>query len=737
MQIKSLIYVFLFLLCSIATGTAQQSPQTSQQGSDEKVQPENNTEDDDSVVLPDTIVKGKKKTNRTEKESMHIPTTSIGSLIPVDQVELPSSVEILPERLIKERYATSFYETLELTSGVFTGGNSSFTRSSGRPMIRGFSGNDVLLNGLVLPNRMPIFLDSAGISGVEFFKGPLNSTLGGQGGLSGAGGAINIVGKMPDFTDTHHEFSLTNTFFNGSSQRIEYDPNLVISEDFALRIPLSYTRERPYYLSHKYDVNQKFFASPTLKWLLTDDTTVTFITSYQWSEEAAYQGIPYLKGDFVVPLDKYYGNDDTRDKYEGMTFQVLIDHAFTDELELNLGAGYARAEEDREHWSVSAGAPQGSGMTTLEYYEQILNTRTAAFSYSVGDNTDENQSAFAHLDYDLELEELRNQFTVGIDYLKRMTEGTSRFGSTSFTSLDNPDLSSPTLRPFYNMETEVNRYGFLAQDLVSWDDWRLLLGARLDRHESDSDNDAKSISPRVGLTYLIQPEFAVYGNYTLARGPNFGYTDINGEELTNSWQSRQIEAGIKKGLFDNFWATVAAFQITQENTPESDPADPTGRSYMTNGKNRSRGIEASLSGEIKSNWTWWGSYTYLTHEDIDDDIDFERYPKNSVSLWTSYRFDSGALDGLRSSVGYRYTDEKATTFRGAYISDDYMIDDASVFDLAFEYPLKCLSSETVDSSFELGVKNIFDKEYVESNRHGTENFAGSPRTVWARVAVKF
>ena len=35
------------------------------------------------------------------------------------------------------------------------------------------------------------------------------------------------------------------------------------------------------------------------------------------------------------------------------------------------------------------------------------------------------------------------------------------------------------------------------------------------------------------------------------------------------------------------------------------------------------------------------------------------------------------------------------------------------------------------------MKNLLDEEYVESNRHGTENFPGLPRTFWARLTAAF
>jgi outer membrane receptor protein involved in Fe transport len=122
---------------------------------------------------------------------------------------------------------------------------------------------------------------------------------------------------------------------------------------------------------------------------------------------------------------------------------------------------------------------------------------------------------------------------------------------------------------------------------------------------------------------------------------------------------------------------------------------------------------------------------------VDADIDFARYPRNSLTLWTAYRLPSTFLKGLRASIGYRYVSKRYTTFRGQYISDQYTIDPYHVVDLAFEYPLKFFSGQTMETRLEFGIKNIFDEEYVESNRHGTENFPGQPRVCWSRLSAAF
>ena len=287
------------------------------------------------------------------------------------------------------------------------------------------------------------------------------------------------------------------------------------------------------------------------------------------------------------------------------------------------------------------------------------------------------------------------------------------------------------------MLTKVYRNGLILQDFISWGDWRFLLGTRSDNHKSSTGNTADSFSPRVGITYLIRPEFAVYANYTLAKGPNFGFNDINNQELTNNWESEQYEVGTKKRFFDNLWATVALFQVRQKNVPKAYENNPT--RYYTEGENRSNGLEMSLSGEIRPNWSWWGSYTYQDYKSLSDNIEFLRIPQHSLALWTSYRIPSGAFEGLKGGIGYRFASKYCTTFRGIYINDQYMIDPYHVVDVSAEYPikLKWLSEKKISTKIEAGVKNVFNAEYVESNRHGTENFPGQPRILWARMSYTF
>lgn len=685
----------------------------------------------ESVTFPEVLV-------TAPAESMHVGTATGGTLISAHPAELPLSVDVIPQTLLQQREVTSVYHALEQVAGVFTEGKSSFTVSAGKPNIRGFGGNDVLLDGLTLPSIMPIYMDAASLSGVEIYKGPISSVQGGQSGLEGSGGGIYLLAKKPEFDHSFVRLSLASTFGNGESLRFLGDPNQILTDTLAIRVPLALTGEHPYYLPGRIDGNWTAAIAPGMAWKPGEKTTLTLAASWTETERAMYQGIPYIKGSFLVPRDTYYGTDDTRIDYSGLTAQVRLDHHFRDSLRLAIGGGYARADEQRKHWSVSPNPRPQDAMSVARYYDTILATRTARFNHSDSDNLSENIAAFAHLAHDVETGHVAHQLLLGTDWLRRETSGKSAFATTDWMSIDSPTLalSSPMPRPTQS-HSQTDRIGLLFQDFATWKQWRVLVGGRADYTDSQAGNHAWSYSPRMGLTCFVRPEIALFANATLAEGPNFGYNDINGRELDKPWRSEQFEAGAKMNFFDNLWLTLSAFQITQKNIPQTDPRDPTLASYVLDGENRSRGIEASLAGELTPDWTWWGSYTWCEYEDLDADIQFERFPAHSAVLWTAYRIPGGPLKGLQAGIGLRARSKSYTTFRAGWLGEEYKINPSTVVDIACDYPLPWAAAQRRDLRLAFGVKNLFDKEYVESNRHGTENFPGQPITGWVRLNAAF
>ncbi len=680
----------------------------------------------ETETLNDVTVIGEKV---KEEKSLHVEKINLGGLLKGEKRELPMNSETLSAKLLEDRYTTSFYDALQYTSGIFTGGKSPTTRTSGQFTMRGFSGSDTLLNGMAMPGAMSYFLDSHFIQNIDIFRGPLGAITGGQTsslGPYGCGGSINVVSKQAELEDTFQKLSLGGTYSDKGTGRTTYDGNFAVNENFSFRLPVAYEQGRPDYLPSDYDSDYTFSIAPSFLWKLGADTDFKIMTNYQKSDTASYQGIPYLKENFLVPTDFYYGTEDSRNEYEMYSIQGQLDHRFSRKLSMSLGGGYAKVDLDREQWSVSSGVD----------YEDLSNDYMAPLSYSDSSSVDENYSLFAHLNYDLEMGTTVHHLTLGVDWLRKDSESTSNYGSTPTQDIRDPDYTIPTLSTSTS-DTTVDRYGILVQDFVEMGKWRLMLGTRFDQHESDAGNSANSTSPRIGLTYLVNDDFSIYTNFVKAEAPNFGYYDKDGNELDDSWDAESYELGIKHRVGDNLWVNANIFQIDQNNTPESDESTPYPRDYITGAENRSRGFEMSLSGELNPNWSFAASYTFTKYEDLDADISFEKVPEHSLALWTSYRFPGGFLKDLKMGLGWRYQSKTYTTFRGSYVGDEFEIEAANIFDLNFEYPVYDLFGSNTETRFQVGIKNLFDEEYVESARHGTENFAGDSRTLTVNMIVEF
>lgn len=674
--------------------------------------------------LPELKVVDKAET----EASYHHSEINLGGLLKGKVKELPINSETLTAKLLEDRYTTSFYDAIQYTSGIFTGGKSPSTRTSGQFTMRGFSGSDTLLNGMAMPGSMSYFLDSTLIQNIDIFRGPLNGTTGGQTsslGPYGCGGSINVVTKQPTLAGNSQKMTLGGTYSDKGTGRLTYDGDFKASESLGIRIPAAYELGRPDYLPGSYDSDYTFTIAPSALWRLGADTTLKLMTNYQRSDSAAYQGIPYLKGDFLVPTDTFYGNENSRNQYEMFSLQGELNHQFSRKLTLTLGGGYAKVALEREHWSVSSSTD----------YETLSQTYMAPLGWSDSESIDENYSLYSHLNYNLNAGDWVHNLTLGLDWLRKQYTGSGRYGRTASQDIRIPEytLSGPVRS--YSDESCVDRYGILLQDFIEIGRWRLLATSRIDLHESDSGNEATSVSPRLGITYLVSSDLSLYANYSYAEAPNFGYFDADGKELDDSWNAHAYEVGAKQRIGENLWINADIFEIQQNNTPESDGSG--NRTYVSGAKNKSYGFEMSLSGELTSNWDMTASYTYTKYKDLDADIEFEKVPENSLALWTTYRIPGGLLQDLKLGLGWRYQSKTYTTFRGQYVGDDFTIDEAHVFDANAEYPLDVIFGKSVDARIQLGIKNLFDKAYVESARHGTENFSGAARTFTCNIIINF
>ncbi len=105
------------------------------------------------------------------------------------------------------------------------------------------------------------------------------------------------------------------------------------------------------------------------------------------------------------------------------------------------------------------------------------------------------------------------------------------------------------------------------------------------------------ITPRVGVSYSITDNFAVYGLYDQAFIPQSGIIK-NGDKV-KPLTGNNMEIGIKKDWFDGSWSTtLAVYNILKKNELTSDPANTPGQQFsVVFGEKRAQGVEFDLRGK--------------------------------------------------------------------------------------------------------------------------------------------
>jgi len=656
-------------------------------------------------------------------------TVSTATFADAKPEELPQTVDVLTEDFISEMNPVDLHDMLRHQAGVYTGGKSMVDRTSGQYTLRGMSGSDVTLNGtLGLAGPMGIFMDPSAFERIEIVKGPVGSTVGGASsalGPYGAGGSINLVMKQPrEDQDFLHLKTRASLGEQSQRYRLTFDVNERLTEDrLTARLPGNVEYGRPFWLSSGYDWRESYYLAPSVLMAPREDLRVGVNLSIQYTDQPAYQGIPVYKG---KPYAGYDWDSNPalphmRDTYIGHTLDAYVEWDASRVWSLRGGAGVAQADIEFEHLGPAAFANAATGA--------LLPLPLAKpYDHQEGDMLHRRYNAYQRATAVFDTGPVGHQAVFQGDFSRKTSKGRSYFESVT-----SPDAAHNWVAANYQ-HTELDKYGFLAQDYLSWWKLRLLGGGRFDRHESDQGNSGETFCPRGGISFLPSDWLVFFANVSYTEAPNFGYNGSDNSELTSTWEATQCETGFRLAPVKTLWFSAALYRIEQENTPVALPEDRT--RYTEEGANESQGVELSLTGNIRDNWSVFASYAYNEYENKQQDKRFDRYPPHAATLSTSYRVAGGPLDDIVLGLGYRYRHRYAATMRGEYVGDDFYIDDSHVFDCSADIPLRKFGGPK-NVTLSLALKNIFDERYIESNRHYYQGFPGEPRTLELALQAKF
>jgi iron complex outermembrane recepter protein len=664
-------------------------------------------------------------TGEAETDNYYVPEASSATRTDAEIRDIPQSVQIIPQRIIKDQQITGIEEVVDNVSGVtFLGDN------DGRGLnfaIRGFDNAPVLRDGFRLYGSDYSEPEVANLEQIEILKGPA-SILYGQ---VEPGGIVNLVSKQP-LAEPNYDLQLQLGNRSLISPAIDFSAPLTEDKSVSYRLNAVY---RNYESFRDYDRNfERFFIAPTVA-IKDKNTDITFNLEYAQDDNPADFGtLAFGNGVVDIPAERITNNPDDTVEKTYLSFGYNLEHRFNDKWKLR---NSFRFLNDRFDYSVLA----------LPF---TLDERTGILERGWADQFEEASSLnlYTNVEGKFKTGSVQHSLLFGIDLSRGNADGVTNFDFETSVPLDvfNPDydaLAKPdadNLTPLFDNDLQSDRLGIYLQDKIDLlDNLILLAGVRYDTVEQTLNNNIEAtetiqeddaVSPRLGLVYQPIEPISLYASYSESFNPSEDV--VEGGTFLEAETGQGFEAGIKGEIIPNrLAATVAYFDITKQNVATEDPVDPF--ATIATGEQQSQGVELDLTGEILPGWNVFASYAYIDAEVTEDTIvenignKLAGVPEHSASLWTSYELQQGSLKGLGIGAGFNFVGERQGDLDNSFQVDNYFLTNASLFYRRDNWQAN------------LNFSNLFDVEFIESVGNSRERgiYPGEPLTIRGSIAVQF
>lgn len=694
----------------------------------------NESASDEKVVLSPVELSGYSSIHSNENKEYYKTKSESATRTDTPLRETAQSVQTVSREVLDDLGAVKLDDTLDYVSGVSRQNN--FGGTWDNFAIRGFAGHEntgmsLLKNGFADNRGFNAPRDAANIETIEFLKGPSGALY----GNSEPGGTINIVTKKPKFTTSNaiDTYIGTDNFY-----RIATDSTGALSDVVAYRLNLAHEQKDSF---RDHVDSKRQVIAPSLIWILSDDTALSYDGEYIKQKAPLDRGIVAINENVkAVDYETFFGNPNDGDvTLKNFTHQLKLEHDFLNGWSGKAGLAYKTG-------SLEGTASEVKPFANLTTDSVLLRTR-----YRDYDSKDISfQGDIKNVSY---IGDVKNTLLLGMETYKYELDSIM-YNLNNSVRVDN-FLSKPTytvlqtgkgtlITDRYEQQKGISLFG---QDEVAFGDWRLLGGIRYDEvemytlnHLNNTSSTQKDyvLSPRIGITYLIDPSWSVYATSGKSFRPNSG-VDVNGNSF-KAEEGLSYETGMKvESLDKRVGATLSLFQIDKENVVSSDPS---GTYSIATGEVRSKGIEFDISGKVTDNLKVSANYAYTNAKVTKDKggvtdwatstvVNLEgkellNIPKHSAGLlvmWEDSLMSYGSY-GLGSGINY------VGTRQGNYINS---------FTLPSYTTVKLLSYWKVDNNltFKFNIENLFDKEYIASSYDRSWLTPGSPRSAMLSMHYKF
>ncbi|MCL6742027.1 TonB-dependent siderophore receptor [Sphingomonas sp. RB56-2] len=643
--------------------------------------------------------------------------------------DVPQSVSVITSKQIDDQTLRSISDVVLYVPGA------SFNSGEGNRdtiVLRGNSSTaDFFTDGV--RDDVQYFRDFYNVDRIEVLKGP-NAMIFGRGG---GGGVVNRVTKRGA------PAAFENFAASGDSEggfRLTGDVNEPLGGTASLRVNGLYEDGDSF--RHHVDL-KRYGINPTVGIQAGEATRIDLSYEYFHDRRTADRGVPSVTDPAAIdePLKGFdsifFGDpDQSLAKVDAHIGVLAVEHQLGEGLTLRNRLSYGHFDKFYQN-IFAANLIEANDTVTLNAYN---NGTTRKNLFNQTDLIWENQ--LGGID-----QTLLFGFEVGQQKSRNLRETGFFDAGTNIVPLSDPTVDLDGRITFARAGTDADNRtkatiaAVYVQDQIRPADWiEIIAGLRFDSFKLSVDDFRpaplggefgrrdKFWSPRLGLILKPSDKLSFYGSFSRSylpqSGDQFGGLDINTEALKPE-RFDNYEIGAKWQPIDGLLATAAIYQLDRTNTRVADPSG--NGTFLLSGKQRSKGIELGLTGNVTSHWqmsaglAWQkAEVTEATTACPSGDCEVPLVPRRTASLWNRY----DVTQSLGVGLGIIARSKSFTTINNQVKLPGYARVDGAIF-----YKI------TRQVEAQVNVENIFGADYFPT-ANGDNNIApGAPTTV--RGTIRF
>jgi iron complex outermembrane receptor protein len=715
----------------------------------------------------------------------HEGVSMMAAKLPMDTMDLPSSLSILNQHAIHDMEAVTLTDVTNYVTGATQSQNSINGFS-----FRGFTNTgsytqNIEFDGLQGATLKKASLSAADVEAIEFLKGP-NSILYGQ---MNPGGLLNIITKSPLEVARYDVRTSVGVYAGQYSGGAPLTKDLVLDatgpvdgNDRLLYRMIVDGSSQPSSRIGDHDAGLSIY--PSLTYRFSDITYVTFKAEDSHDERRQDDGlIPIFDGSSVVvpvggkptktaaygpqaswytaPLNTIYQNESDWAKDYGQSFSTFFTTEF-DQWTLNFQQRSVWHVDQTNEWTVNNAniySPKSLYAVPTSVLRRQFNNVRNGHRYNYAD---------LNLYRSFGPDSFRNTILIGAGggtegfFNSRLAFGPNATAAQAITLFD-PVLDQYGYPPLGTGVTanQVRQTAFgqyLSDQIKIGDLFNISLGIRhdllrtyglnlLQPTTTDFWDSIDPVTKQAGIVWHAVRDVSLYADYSQSVKPQttiaydqYGNTNFPAEG------GEQYEGGVKfENARKNLNLSLAAYEINRTNV-----VVPSGTNFTVatgsaqvgqaisrlDGKQTSKGVEAEFQWQPLRNWQLQGGYAY-DHAYIAQSItnpytigkDLVNAPRNSGNFWTRYNVPGGRLIGLGFGLGLVYVGKQwagdPTTALYYLLPAWTRVDAAMYYKFSRRYDLA------------VNVHNLLDRQYIFAAESATTLNPGEQRLVTVSFDAHF